>query len=110
MHYKFLLSLSIMALGSLTPAQASDYVPPEPGGHGQIRLNKVTINNGEGNSESTGALLKALDKLPLYGGQIYQLESTFNAEDSEDASYNVSDGKLIIPTAMQGALNSHNLT
>ncbi|MEQ1635818.1 MAG: hypothetical protein ABL903_03940 [Methylococcales bacterium] len=67
------------------------------------------VNNDGSNSGSAGALLRALDSQPLYGGQIFQLANTFSAARNEDAVFTGSDGKVIIPKLMQNSLLSHNL-
>lgn len=100
----------VITLAGLSCAEAAQYSVPTLGTSGQVQLDNVTITgDGSANDSSTGTLLKALDNHPLHTGQVFQLEKTFAATGSEDATFNTVGGKVNIPALVESALVSHSL-
>jgi hypothetical protein len=105
--------LFIIALSYLGSTNAGSYSSPIVGSlPGQIALDNVLIiDNLTGATWSTGAILQSLDNNPLYGGQVYELQSVIPASTtkSQDATYGVHDTLITIPQLSQNAWFNYNM-
>lgn len=108
---KKLITLTVSyCLFGAQQAFPATYLEPQGITAGEIILDHVVVKGADGTSLSTAAKLSALDTKPLYGGQIFKLDSISGSSNDPDALYTVTDGKGIIPNLVQSVFISHNIT